>query len=662
MSLFYSKFINKILEFPRLFKQLIAVCFDATSCIVSVWISYYLRLGEFVFISKPIEWPIIISVVLAIPIFVVTGLYREIFRYSGLHTIIALSRAILIYGILFSIFFTVYGIDGVPRTIGLIQPILLLFIVGGSRLITNILFDGIYLNKIKKTTLPQALIYGAGSAGRQLAAALNNSKEMHLVGFLDDDIKLHGNIINGLVIYNPNKLPKIIVKKNVTDILLALPSASRKRHKEIAYELSPHMLTVKTLPGMSDILAGKINLSDLRSLDIDELLGRDPVKPDIFLLNRNTHNKTVMITGAGGSIGSELCRQIFKTQPCRILLVEMSEFALYQVHQELVEMLENRNLFGFQEDINIEILPLLGSVCDSKRISEIMGTWRPNTVYHAAAFKHVPIVEHNIVQGIYNNVFGTLVCANTAVNFGVEDFVLISTDKAVRPTNIMGASKRLAEMILQALNDFHSLGNIQNSNLQELTTRFSMVRFGNVLGSSGSVVPLFRDQIKKGGPITLTHMDITRYFMTIPEAAQLVIQAGAMGIGGDVFVLNMGSPVPIYELAERIIELSGFRLKNQSNPNGDIEIMITGLRPGEKLYEELLIGKNSETTQHSEIMRAHEEFLSWPQLKQNLDFLLEALNKNDLTTVQKILKELVSGYEPNAKIVDWVYNARSSDC
>jgi FlaA1/EpsC-like NDP-sugar epimerase len=395
---------------------------------------------------------------------------------------------------------------------------------------------------------------------------------------------------------------------------------------------------VRTLPGLSDIATGKVSLSDVHELDVDDLLGREPVRPNGLLLNLNTHNKTVLVTGAGGSIGSELCRQILRTAPKRLLLVEMSEFALYQIHQGL-------QAAGVGGDSLIEIVPLLASVCDEVRMHEIMDTWKPNTVYHAAAYKHVPLVEHNPAEGVRNNVWGTWVCADAAARNGVRNFVLVSTDKAVRPTNIMGATKRLAEMVLQALDE------------ERPTTTFSMVRFGNVLGSSGSVVPLFRQQIKNGGPITLTHADITRYFMTIPEAAQLVIQAGAMGQGGDVFVLDMGEPVKIIDLARRMVELAGLIVSDEQQPDGDIALTVTGLRPGEKLYEELLLGDNPKPTQHARIMKAQDPCMAWPELQQHLQTLSFAVGSNDVPAIRGLLQQLVSGYQPSGEVVDWVHLA-----
>jgi FlaA1/EpsC-like NDP-sugar epimerase len=651
---------KRVIAIPRYAKQLLVLSTDTFLCLLSVWISFYLRLGELqafsIVSSAQVLITGVVSVALAVPIFVVSGLYRAIFRYSGMPAMMTMARAMFIYGIFFSSIFTYVGVQGVPRTIGLIQPIVVFILVGASRAAARIWLGGLYQLEIKKSSLPKVLIYGAGSAGRQLASGMANSYEMRVIGFLDDDDRLHGHVLNGLQIYNPVDIEEIANQKAVTDVLLAMPSASRERRNQIIRQLSKIKISVRTLPGLSDIASGKLTLSDVRELDLDDLLGREPVKPNVLLLNRNTHNKTVMVTGAGGSIGSELCRQLLKTQPRRLLLVEMSEFALYQIHQEIQTALELRE-DSLSEDL--EVVPLLASVCDEVRMHEIMDTWKPHTIYHAAAYKHVPLVEHNPAEGVRNNVWGTKVCAEAAIRNGVQNFVLISTDKAVRPTNIMGASKRLAEMVLQALNEAKLNADVPTLKVinSHTSTRicFSMVRFGNVLGSSGSVVPLFRDQIKNGGPITLTQPDITRYFMTIPEAAQLVIQAGAMGSGGDVFVLDMGEPVRIYDLATRIVELSGLSLRNERNPHGDIEIKVTGLRPGEKLYEELLIGDNPKPTQHPRILKAHEKFVPWEQLQGQLHSLNLALSVNDVPLIRSFLQKLVTGYQPSDEVVDWVH-------
>ena len=651
---------GRILSMQRASKQLLVMAVDTCLCILSGWLSFYLRLGEFIEVERGLTSPIVIisvvSVALAIPTFLFFGLYRAIFRFSGMPAMMTMARASLIYGILFSAVFTFIGVQGVPRTIGFIQPIVVFLLVGASRAIARGWLGGLYQLEAKKSFLPQALIYGAGSAGRQLASGMANSYEMRVVGFLDDDDRLHGKVLNGLNIYNPADLEEIVRQKCVTDVLLAMSSVSREKRNQILSLLSKMRLSVRTLPSLSDIASGKISLSNVRELDIDDLLEREPVKPNGLLLYRNTHNKTVLVTGAGGSIGSELCRQVIKTRPRRLLLLEMSEFALYQIHQEIQSALV---LYQDKPDDALEIVPLLGSVCDEVRMHEVMDTWKPHTVYHAAAYKHVPLVEHNPAEGVRNNVWGTKVCAEAAIRNGVQNFVLISTDKAVRPTNIMGATKRLAEMVLQALNDdklsVDSSTHNASSSVKNAKTCFSMVRFGNVLGSSGSVVPLFREQIKNGGPITLTHPEITRYFMTIPEAAQLVIQSGGMGSGGDVFVLDMGEPVRIYDLASRIVELSGLTLKNEKNPQGDIEITVTGLRPGEKLYEELLIGDDPKPTQHPRILKAHEKFVPWEQLQGQLRSLNLALSVNDVPVIRSFLQQLVTGYQPNDEVVDWVH-------
>jgi FlaA1/EpsC-like NDP-sugar epimerase len=650
---------------------------DTSFCILAVWLANYLRLGEFRTLADSPIAPVLASIALAIPIFIVSGLYRAIFRYTGMPAMISVARAIGIYGLLYATLFTAIGVDGVPRTIGLIQPMLMLIFVGTSRVFVKIWLGGEYQSRLKLASLPQALIYGAGGAGRQLANAMSASHEMRVVGYLDDDDRLHGHVLNGLPIFSPEDLPGLVVSRNITDVLMALPSVSRQRRNAILAQISPLRLAVRTLPAMTDLVSGKVSLSDIRDLDIDDLLGREPVKPNALLLNRNTHNKTVLVTGAGGSIGSELCRQILQSQPKQLLLVEMSEFALYQIHQELQShasggLSSQDQLLGAESVSKVggvaadglratEVVPLLASVCDEVRMQEIMDTWHPHTVYHAAAYKHVPLVEHNPAEGVHNNVWGTRVCAEAAVRNGVRNFVLISTDKAVRPTNIMGATKRLAEMVLQALAELNPALTAQGGPAPTSRTCFSMVRFGNVLGSSGSVVPLFREQIRNGGPITLTHADITRFFMTIPEAAQLVIQAGAMGTGGDVFVLDMGQPVRIVDLARRMVELSGLSVRDDNNPEGDIEIAITGLRPGEKLYEELLIGENPISTQHPRIMKAQEPYLPWAQLQQSLGALHVAKGVNDVALIRGLLQQLVAGYEPAGEVVDWVYLAQERD-
>lgn len=630
------------LALPRAAKRFVALSVDLGLCVLTVWLAFYLRLGEFAPLLGSSLWAVVASMGIAIPIFVVSGLYRAIFRYSGWPALLAVARAVAIYGLLYASVFTAIGVPGVPRTVGLIQPILLLVFVGASRALARVWLGDQYQNILKRAARPKVLIYGAGTTGRQLADAMASSHEMQVVGFLDDDERLHRHVLNGQPVYNPNDLVNLVAALNISDVLLAMPSLSRRRRNEILSQIRSAHVAVRTLPSVTDLAQGKVNVSDLRELDIDDLLGREPVEPDHMLLVKNIIGKVVLVTGAGGSIGGELCRQILAVHPAKLLLIEQSEFALYAIHQELEE-----KLTGLAGAPAVILVPLLASVQDEDRMQEIMSTWHPDTVYHAAAYKHVPLVEHNPAAGIKNNVLGTLHTAQAAVENGVSDFVLISTDKAVRPTNVMGASKRLAEMVLQAL--------AAHSSADTKSIKFSMVRFGNVLGSSGSVVPKFREQIRNGGPITLTHPEVTRYFMTIPEAAQLVIQAGAMSKGGDVFVLDMGQPVKIMDLARRMVELSGLTVRDEQNPDGDIEITVSGLRPGEKLYEELLIGDNPKPTMHPRIMKAHEEFIPWGELKTRLDGLEMALNVNDVGGIRLMMQQLVAGYSPSDDIVDWVY-------
>jgi FlaA1/EpsC-like NDP-sugar epimerase len=638
-----ERLAQPFLALPRPAKRLLALSLDACLCALTLWIALSLRFERVITWEPKFLWALAVSVALALPLFVVNGFYRAIFRYTGWHAMKAVGRAIGIYGVLFAAIYTLKGVPGVPRSVGISQPLMLLVTVGASRVLVRYWLGGAYRSLLLGHDTPGVLVYGAGAAGRQLAVGLRNSAEpQRLLGFLDDDATLQGNVINGWPVYPPDQLPQLIRRLKVTDVLLAIPSTTRQRRLEILELLRRHPVHVRTLPGLSDLAAGRVLLSDLHELDIDDLLGRAPVEPNPALLHRDTRGQVVLVTGAGGSIGSELCRQILRCRPTRLLLVERTEYALYQVHQSLQAL-------QAEQAPEVEIVPLLASVGSSHRMGEIMGTWRPDTVYHAAAYKHVPLVEHNPAEGVYNNVWGTLVCAQTAAAAGVRNFVLVSTDKAVRPTNIMGASKRLSELVLQALAASAKVVHGCQG------TCFSMVRFGNVLGSSGSVVPLFREQIRRGGPITLTHPDINRFFMTIPEAAQLVIQAGAMAAGGDVFVLDMGQPVRIYDLARRMVELSGQTLRDETHPHGDIAIEITGLRPGEKLYEELLIGDNPQPTTHPRIMKAHEDFLPWPELQPRLEQLQRATQRNDVPAIKAMLLELVHGYQPADGVVDWVH-------
>lgn len=626
-----------LLGFTRLSKRRLAMVGDTLVCALTSYLAVYLRLGEIPEPTPALALLMATSVVLAIPIFWASGVYREIFSQSGVRTIRQIGRATVLYGFLFATIFTLISVAGVPRTVGLIQPILLFLSVSAVRALVR-QWLGDLGHARRGAGRPQVLIYGAGSAGRHLAAAMAESREMNLVGFLDDDPALQGSTINGIPIFDPSGIKGIAERSQVSDVLLAMPSATQKRRNEILNAMRAASLRVRTLPGIMEVANGRVNMTDIRELDVQDLLGREPVAPDPDLLTRPILGKVVMVTGAGGSIGSELCRQILAGQPRRLVLLEVSEFALYTVHQEL----ERQSLA--LDGGPVEIIPLLGSVGDDARVRAIIRAWRPDTIYHAAAYKHVPLVEHNPAEGVRNNVLGTCVVARAAADLGVADFVLISTDKAVRPTNVMGATKRAAELVLQAL-----------SAAGQGTTRFSMVRFGNVLGSSGSVVPLFRKQIDSGGPVTITDLRITRYFMTIPEAAQLVIQAGAMAEGGEVFVLDMGQPVKIADLARNMIEVSGRRIRNDDSPEGDIEIREIGLRPGEKLYEELLIGDNPVATRHPRILKANEHFVPLSELENSLDALSAAIKAHDPATLIHHLGRLVPEFTSECGVVDWIH-------
>ena len=630
---------SPVLSLPRAVKRLIVLTVDICLCVLATWLAFYLRLEEFVMINSELAMPVLVSVSVALPIFMAMGLYRAIFRYSGWPAIQAVARAMTLYGLVYMTIVMAVGLYGTPRTVGLLQPMILFFGVASSRLFARLWLGGLYRSELQKQSLAKVVIYGAGSAGRQLAAALAGGREMRVVGFLDDDDRLHGQVLDGLPIFSPTDLPELISTKDIGHVLLAMPSVSRARRNDILGQVSAHRVVVRTLPSLGDIAKGRVTVNDIREPDIEDLLGRETVPANRLLLAKKVAGKTVLVTGAGGSIGGQLCRQIIALSPSILLLAEINEFALYEIYNELEP-------HGAQSSINpqVRVVPLLCSVQDRDRVREIISTWVPDTIYHAAAYKHVPLVEHNLAEGMKNNVFGTLVVAEAAIEAGVSDFILVSTDKAVRPTNVMGATKRVAEMVLQALN---ARGDAK--------TRLSIVRFGNVLASSGSVIPKFRSQIRAGGPITVTHPEVNRFFMTIPEAAQLVIQAGALAKGGEVFVLDMGAPIKILDLAERLVRLSGLTLKTPANPEGDIAIQITGLRPGEKLYEELLIGGNPKSTSHPKIMKANEAFIPWSELSLELETIKRAADNNDLSAGISILKQLVAGFQPEGEIVDWVY-------
>jgi FlaA1/EpsC-like NDP-sugar epimerase len=644
----YTKKI--ILNLPRPAKRALVIVADLFICLFSVWLAFVLRLDQWGPLQGRDWWVLLAAVGFSLPLFISFGLYRAIFRYVGAAALTSIVLAFALYTAFFSLIFTVIGINEIPRSIGILQPLLFFIGIGGSRYFARIwLNSGVAKGSTHRHQKPVALIYGAGSAGRQLAAAFSINKEVDISGFIDDDRSLQGNTINGIHVYSEDDLLKLINSKSISDVLLALPSATQNRRNEIIANLSGCGVHVRTLPGLIDIAAGRVKMSDLQELDMNDLLGRKVVPPNIPLLEQNIREKVVLVTGAGGSIGSELCRQIIKFSPKSLVLIESSEHSLYLIYEELkraIKGLEKEQFEALESDNELEdlaekklpitLVPYLASVRDKELISNLFASHKPDTVFHAAAYKHVPLVEQNPSEGIRNNVLGTLNCAQAALECNVSHFVLVSTDKAVRPTNVMGASKRIAELILQAIAEI--------AIKEGIATKFCMVRFGNVLGSSGSVAPLFTAQIKAGGPITLTHAEVTRYFMTIPEAAQLVIQASSMATGGDVFVLDMGQPVRIYDLAEKMVYLHGLSVKTDLNPKGDIEILVTGLRPGEKLYEELLIGDDPQATDHPKIMKAHEVYLSWDELEHQLIALNHALQSGDMDVIRGALKQLVPGY------------------
>jgi FlaA1/EpsC-like NDP-sugar epimerase len=625
---------------PRLSKRGIAVLVDVALCAISVWLSVFLRIGALPPVNATSSALTLIAVALAIPVLFSFGTYRQIFSQSGFRSVGEISRAVAVYGLLFSAIFTFVGFRGIPRTVGIIQPILFFLLVTASRIYVSRWLRGVVPVRNQPERI-HTLIYGAGSAGRQIAAAIAHSREMKLVGFLDDNPALQGKVMNGVKIHPVSSLPTLCLRLSVTDVLLAMPSASQRRRLEAIDHVRQSGLHVRSLPGLMDLMHGRVRINDIRELDINDLLGRTSVIADTDLLGRKVTGQTVLVTGAGGSIGSELCRQILACNPARLLLVEISEYALYTIHQELT-----RALVGMS-NMDVELTPLLGSVVDRKRMLLILETWRPATVFHAAAYKHVPLVEHNPAEGIRNNLLGTQVIADLSGLCGVADLLLVSTDKAVRPTNIMGATKRGAELVMQAMSERYP------------HTRFSMVRFGNVLGSSGSVVPLFRQQIEQGGPVTITDKRIIRYFMTIPEASQLVLQACSLAQGGEVFVLDMGEPVKIYDLARNLIELMGLTVQDADHPDGDIEIKEVGIRPGEKLYEELLIGNSPTPTVHPKIMMAHEKCLTLSEVDTLIEEMKLAMSNESPEMLIDILKKLVEEFSASAHIVDWVYKARN---
>jgi FlaA1/EpsC-like NDP-sugar epimerase len=614
---------EKTILLNRIIKRLIMIFFDSIIIVSVLLISFSIRF-DYLYWPKTEElfWIIFGAPLLAIPILFSFKFYQSVVRYIGVQALPSIVQALTLYSVMWGLLGYMANVDGIPRSVILINWMLIIITLCSSRILARWIFNNNSANNSKKNNV---IIYGAGSAGRELSHALQLSIDFKLVAFIDDDEAKQGTYINNIPVYSNNKIESLINNKNINEILIALPSISRSKRNKIIENLKNHSVHIRILPSVSKLTEGKIKIEDLLEINIEDLLGRNSILPNKELLKINITNKVVMVTGAGGSIGSELCRQILTLNPHKIVLYEISESALYTIDQELSNM----------KNMGVEVISIIGSVRDFLDVKNAIKIFKVQTIYHTAAYKHVPLVESNQIQGLLNNSIGTMNAVEAAISEEVETFVLISTDKAVRPTNTMGASKRIAELILQGLSK------------QPHQTCLSIVRFGNVLESSGSVIPLFKKQIKKGGPITVTDKNIERYFMTIPEAVELVIQSGAMGHNGDVIVLDMGTPVKIYDLAKKMINLSGLKVLNKENPDGDIEIIFTGLRPGEKLYEELLIGNKVLKTQNKLIMRAQEEMINWAILNPILIKLNHALINGELNKTKEIIKELVPEFQPD---------------
>jgi len=625
--------LKTLFEAKRSTKRAVSLLYDTSAITLAIYCAICLRLGSFTFeITSKELVSLAVTIIVSIAVFVRLGLYRAILRYMTLPAVATIVTGVCISGLALAAS-SFFSRSAIPRSVPLIYISTALLFIGTPRFFIRSIVSLLY--KDKSSSKESVIIYGAGYTGHQLALSLTTTP-FKPVAFIDDNPKLKGSIVAGLKVYRPKHLMQLVKEHSAKKVLLALGNASRSERMAVIKKLEPLTISVQTIPDLNDVLTGKAKIDDIKDVEIDDLLGRDPIAPNEELLHACIKDKVVMVTGAGGSIGSELCRQILRQQPTHLILLELNEYGLYKIEQELQKTLK-------AYDSKTELVPLLGSVQNQPRLESIMSTYSVQTIYHAAAYKHVPLVEHNIIEGVQNNVFGTWHCAEAAIKVGVESFVLISTDKAVRPTNIMGASKRVAELVLQGLSE------------HQTSTRFTMVRFGNVLGSSGSVIPLFREQIKQGGPVTVTHPDITRYFMTISEASELVIQAGSMGKGGDVFVLDMGEPVKIIDLAKRMIRLSGLEIKDDKKPKGDIEVQFNGLRPGEKLYEELLIGENVNGTHHKLIMRAEEISLNWQKTYDLLDELGRHCNNLQTSKIKELLLKAPLGYQTETEIKDWVY-------
>ncbi|WP_421864507.1 polysaccharide biosynthesis protein [Marinobacter adhaerens] len=622
---------QRFLNLSRVHKRLISVFADVAVLFFALWAAFSLRLDQQFWV--PDRGQLIVSgltVAITIAVFVKLGLYRAVIRYLSDRAFITVITGVFVSAI--TLILLGYWLEVlVPRSVPIIYGALAFIFVSGTRMTVRML-----VNRPKHNNKQYVGIVGAGETGLQLANALDQGTEYHPCAFISLLKANHRALVNGIPVYDISHIERVVKDHRIKRLLLALDADSGIDRKRLLKRLEPLAIPVQTVPTMSELVAGQARINDIRDLEIEDLLGRDPVQPDNAQVAASLYNRSVLVTGAGGSIGSELCRQIIRHRPARLVLFEQSEFSLYAIERELQAL-------NSIEGLGVEINPLLGSVTHRRRCETVMRSFGIETVYHAAAYKHVPLVEHNVIEGVQNNVFGTFHVAEAAIAAGVQRFVLISTDKAVRPTNVMGASKRMAELVLQGLAQRQS------------GTIFSMVRFGNVLGSSGSVVPLFRDQIRDGGPVTVTHPDIIRYFMTIPEASQLVLQAGSMGQGGEVFVLDMGEPVKIADLARKMIHLMGLLEKTDDRPDGDIEIVFSGLRPGEKLYEELLIGDNPQGTAHPRIMMAREASMPWDEVEQTLNGLIRASHEFDCQGIVDILKNAPTGFSPNGSVADLVW-------
>ena len=620
-------FKQQVLSWSRLQKNLLAFSSDYLILILSFWMSFSIVKREIYSIGVENFLVILFYPLISAPIFILFGLYRSIIRFINIESLWLILGATSCYSLALYFFLLLLFTSEYVLVISIINFLLVLPFIIFSRLTAARVLSG-------KSSSSRVIIYGAGSAGSQLVAALSYSPEMKPVALVDNDKKLQGNYLNGLKIYGPERLEELLISKSINEVLIAIPSAPKAVLSRLLKLVENNPVKVRILPGIAELAQGKVSISKLKEVEVEDILGREVINPSTDLMNNNIKGKSVMVTGAGGSIGSELCKEIVKFKPKSLILFELSEFSLYKIENELSSLHSNLNIF-----------PILGNVNDSSRLIEVCNTFKIDTVYHAAAYKHVPLVENNVIEAVKNNIFGTYNCLDSAIKSGVETFVLISSDKAVRPTNVMGATKRFSEMILQS----YPVDEHNNS------IKICMVRFGNVIGSSGSAIPLFIQQIKYGGPVTVTDPEVVRYFMTVKEAAQLVIQSGTMAKDREVFILDMGEPVKIFELAKKLINLSGMELKNEDNPDGDIEIIFTGLRSGEKLYEELLLDENSTLTKHERIMCSKEKKPEWGHIYNYLEGLNKSIEEGIESDVYNTLIKAVVDFKPKDKISDLLY-------